>query len=71
MGENHVVVARGLEADDAVLLVPPTDGGTLDLDRLEDAPEEPAVTGGAEGGAKGDAKGSGPPKPDSASSAGR
>jgi len=38
MGEDQVVIERGLEVDDEVLLVPPADAGTLDLERLPDSP---------------------------------
>jgi RND family efflux transporter MFP subunit len=41
MNENHVVIVRGLEEGDRVLLLPPPDAGDLAITRLEDSPVRP------------------------------
>lgn len=51
MGENHVVVERGLEEGDAVLLVPPSNAADIDLDRLPDSPAPPPDSSRAAAGA--------------------
>jgi len=33
-----VIVEKGLEEGDDVLLVPPLDGGTMEVERLDDSP---------------------------------
>jgi hypothetical protein len=38
MNENHVVIVRGLEEGDRILLLPPPDAGDLAVTRLEDSP---------------------------------
>lgn len=42
MNENHVLIERGLEEDDQVLLVPPAGGAAMEIERLSDSPNRPA-----------------------------
>lgn len=38
MNENHVIIERGIHEGDQVLLSPPADDGSLELERLPDSP---------------------------------
>ncbi len=38
MNENEVIIERGLEEDDRLLLVPPTNAAEMDIERLPDSP---------------------------------
>jgi RND family efflux transporter MFP subunit len=42
MNDNHVIIDRGLDEGDRVLLAPPPDGADLDLERLRATSGEPA-----------------------------
>ena len=42
MSEDHVIIETGLDEDDRVLLVPPADGASMEIDRLPDAPNRPS-----------------------------
>lgn len=48
MNDTHVIILAGLEEDDRVLLLPPTDASGMDLERLEDSPvgDDGAAVGG-------------------------
>ena len=50
MNDNHIVVARGLEEGDEVLLTPPPDAASLALVRLPAETEEPATAAASDPG---------------------
>ena len=63
MNDNHVIIERGLEEGDAVLLVPPADAADSELQRLPESPVEAAGTGGpgSDSASQQPANGAGPP----------